>query len=727
MIVLTFTHFVNYTHIVSERQRRRERRRSTMMNRVRTITIGMLGAVLLTACGGGSGGSDAPAPRTENASLSQVADCEELADFVRADARDKLAVQAAQLRSQGWGWADVHPAPAFTASPAPQATAAAGPEAPARHFTDTNLQVPGIDEPDMIETDGDRLYLLDEASLLVVDAFPPADTALRETIAVEGQPTGMFVTGDRALVFSRVYDSGDLGGADACGIIGGPFPLPVFAGGVLPQPGLVPDARCPAAFVKLTLLDLAATPARTVRELYLEGDYLSARRQDGVVRLVAQRWWGLPASIPDPWRALWVPTPPADATEFAGRVDAWEQSALAAVDASPLDAWLPAVRERRGGALIDLPLPCEQARVPSGTTAPQGSTVVLALDMSVDDSAVANTLLLGGASQLYANGETLVLASSDWQPVATDDAAERTILHVFALPAASLATEYRGSGTVAGFLPSTFALDARNDVLRVATTVTNRESFTTASRITTVRLASDGTLTTLGTTPDLAPGERLFGTRFLGDRAYLVTFRQVDPLFVVDLADAAHPAVLGEVELPGFSEYLHPLGDRHLLTVGQAAGLFAPAVRIFDVGDPSHPRLTSEYTLPEGWTPATGNHLAFVYDPTLGILALPFSGYARSSLFLLDVDASTGITLRGEVREDRHVVPCPPGFGNCFAPCAPPFDWEGCPVPCDGCFEDPQMERGLFIDDAVYAISTRHVQVFAVDDLSAPRATATLP
>jgi uncharacterized secreted protein with C-terminal beta-propeller domain len=334
---------------------------------------------------------------------------------------------------------------------------------------------------------------------------------------------------------------------------------------------------------------------------------------------------------------------------------------------------------------------------------------------------------LGGASQIYANASTLVLASSDWQPVATDDSRERTVLHAFDLPAGSLATVYRASGSVPGLLPSQFGIDARDDVVRVATTVTKPDISATASRVTTVRIGDDGTLSILGATPDLAPGERLVAARFLDDRGYLVTFRQIDPLFVVDVADPAHPAVLGQIELPGFSQYLHPLGDHHLLTVGQAADLSAPAVRIFDVGDAAHPQLTSEFTLPPGFSPATSDHHAFVFDDTLGVLALPFSGAERSSLFLLDVDPSRGITQRGEIHDDPFSVPCQPGFGNCVVPCAPPFEWEGCLVPCGGCFVDVQMERGVFIDDTVYAVSTRHVQVVPLDDVGAPIATVELP
>ena len=714
------------------------------------ITVVVLASSLLTVgCGGGggSGGADGPAPRSDSATLAQVADCDQLADFLRRDARDKITVQADQLRTQGWTWAADHPAPVSTtaAMPTPQATAAPGTGAngDGHHFTDTNTQVPGIDEPDVVETDGRRLYVLGTDALLVLDATPPAATALRASIAVEGFPLGMFVAGNRALVLSSVFDTGELGGADACRSIGLPFPLPSFPGGVLPMSDIgIPTepAQCPAPFVKVTLLDLTGTPPRTVREIYVEGSQVGARRQDGLVRVVAQRSWGLPGTVPDPWRAIWLPTPPADAAELVSRVDAWESAALAAVDASPLDAWLPAMRERRNGALVDLPIACDHAHVPSGTNAPEGANLVLGFDMSVDDSPVENTLLLGGAAQLYANGTTFVLAGNDWQAVSTDDSLDRTVLHVFDLPAGSLAPVYRGSGTVPGSLPSELGLDGNADALRVATTVTKPggHPFLTVNRITTVRLADDGTLATVGTTPDIAPGERIFGVRFLGDRAYVVTFRQVDPLFVVDVADPAHPAVLGQVDLPGFSQYLPPLGDRHLLTVGQTADFTRPAVRIFDVGDPAHPALTSEFDLPTGFTTATGNHLAFVYDDTLGILALPFSRFSEpqslrprgggASLFLLDVDADHGVTLRGEIRDDPAMRPCLSGEGpQCVEPCAPPFDWEGCLVPCGDCFDSVQMERGVFIDDTVYAISTAHVQAFDVGDLATPLATVPLP
>jgi hypothetical protein len=566
----------------------------------------------------------------------------------------------------------------------------------------------------VVETDGDRLYLLHQGALLALAAFPPATTALAERIAIEGTPLGMFVADRRALVVSTVYDGGELGGDPRCDTIGPPFPTSPL---IEPWRDFSPTFPCQSSFVKLTLLDLTSTPARTVRELYVEGWYVAARRHGGRVRVVVQRDWGLPAGVPDPWERIWSPAPPSSEAELAARVDAWERTALAAIDASTLADWLPAERERVGGTLVERALTCEHARVPPAGQAGHGTSLVMGLDMSVDDAPVEDTLLLGSASQVYANGETLVLAHPEWQAEPLDGAGSRTALHVFALPADSLATVYRGSGFVPGTLLSQFAVDARGDVLRVATSFASGERQQNVTRVTTLRLENDA-LATLGATGDLAPGEQFLGARFLGDRAYLVTFLRVDPLFVVDLSDPAHPTVLGEVELPGFSEYLHPLDPQHLLTIGRAADdqgrTLGVALRIFDVGDDAAPRLTHEHLLPnDAWTPAETDHLAFTFDTRLGLLALPVNRYLpsdRATLQLLAIDAIAGIELRGTIDHG----------GAGIVPCAPPFESEGCAT-------YTAMQRGLFIDDVVYSISTAKVQAHGLDDLATPLASVTLP
>ena len=678
------------------------------MSILRTTVIGF--AILtLAACGGGGGGSSGgtEAPEPASATLSHVADCDALLAAIQTDARQKIAVQADEMRANGWLYAGGGvPSPVFSATPAAFPTAMPTPGGQAGPPTDTNTQVPGVDETDIVEIADTRIYLLRSDRLLMLRAVPPAETALVDEVGIEGFPLGMFVADGRALVVSSVYDDGTLGGDSPCGTIGGPFP-------VESQPSPV---VCNSSFVKLTLLDVATTPARVVRELYVEGFHVASRRHGSRARVVVQRTWGTPPALPDPWMTIWAFGGPATEAEFVQRVDAWEERALAAIDASDLGDWLPAELERVNGALVKRALTCEEAAVPPAGATPLGATLVVGLDLADDATPPTDALLLGAPSQIYANADTLVLAQSEWNlgPFSDASTSTRTALHVFALPSETLATEYRGSGFVAGSVSSQFGLDVQGDVIRAVTQVGPAGNWGNATRVTTARIAGSAGLEILGTSADLAPGELLRGVRFLGDRAYLVTFLQVDPLFVVDLSDPSHPQMVGELELPGFSEYLHPLDDTHLLTIGRAATddgrPLGVALRIFDVGDPTSPRQTAEYTLPiDTWSPAEFDHLSFTFDASRGLLALPVNSYGadpRATLELLAIDATAGISRRGTV--DHGPVTFPP----CTEFACPPADW---------------MQRGLFIDDAVYSLSNLELEVHALDDLATPLATVTLP
>jgi uncharacterized secreted protein with C-terminal beta-propeller domain len=356
---------------------------------------------------------------------------------------------------------------------------------------------------------------------------------------------------------------------------------------------------------------------------------------------------------------------------------------------------------------------CAAVHVPPPGLTGDGTTRIVALDMHDADAPIHDASIFGNAASVYASTDVLLLAQPDWSWLPDGgEATDRTAIHAFALASDPPATSYLASGFVPGTPLSQFAFDVQDDIIRVATTVRSFTGDPSTSRITTASI-DDGALVTLGATPDLAPGEDIRAVRFLGTRAYLVTFQQIDPLFVIDLADPAAPRVLGEVELPGFSEYIHPLGPTHLLTIGQDVDPFGlirgAALRIFDVSDPAAPRLTHQELLNgAGWTPAATDHLAFTFDASRGVLALPFSRFDGSylvSLLLYAVDATTGFDLRAEI-DHGHLAP------------------ELCQ---HGCAHLVEMRRGLFIEDWVYSISSIAVQAHALDDLTTPVATAALP
>ena len=209
-------------------------------------------------------------------------------------------------------------------------------------------------------------------------------------------------------------------------------------------------------------------------------------------------------------------------------------------------------------------------------------------------------------------------------------------------------------------------------------------------------LADDGlgNLREVGYVGGLGPGERIFAVRFMGDKGYIVTFEQIDPLFTLDLSDPAFPRVVCELEVTGFSSYLHPIGDDWLLAVGQEANeegrIIGLAVSIFDVRDFENPKLAHRH-LVEGeedtwsWSEALHDHHAFTYHR--GVLSIPAyiggDGERFSGLLVLAVDPEDGIFEIGRI--DHQDL----SDGDHTA-------W---------------MRRSVYIEDAIYSLSSAGVKV----------------
>jgi uncharacterized secreted protein with C-terminal beta-propeller domain len=183
-------------------------------------------------------------------------------------------------------------------------------------------------------------------------------------------------------------------------------------------------------------------------------------------------------------------------------------------------------------------------------------------------------------------------------------------------------------------------------------------------------MAAAGNLQTVGSVTGLAPGERIFSVRFLGDRGYVSTFRQVDPLFVIDLANPTRPRVVGELKVPGFSSYLHPLDATRLLGIGRdvdpATGLvLGLQLSVFDTSDAANPRRVATYTFPgdgwQSWSDALWDHKAVSWFADQQILALPVSqgdGWRVGSglvVFRIDAAAADAFTNLGTIMHDGSV------------------------------------------------------------------------
>jgi uncharacterized secreted protein with C-terminal beta-propeller domain len=221
---------------------------------------------------------------------------------------------------------------------------------------------------------------------------------------------------------------------------------------------------------------------------------------------------------------------------------------------------------------------------------------------------------VGGGELVYATASNLYVTTSS-EP-------STTRIHRFSI-ADPDAARYEGSGSVPGHLLNQFSMSESDGVLRVASTIDGPPS---ESVVTTLRV--DGSaLPELGHVGGLGAGERIYAVRFLGQLGYVVTFRQTDPLYVVDLRDPARPVVRGELKIPGYSAYLHPVGDGLLLGVGQdadAGGRVRGAqVSLFDVSDPAAPARLASAPLGAGWSEVESDHHAFLWWPATSLAAVP--------------------------------------------------------------------------------------------------------
>ncbi|MEZ4288302.1 MAG: beta-propeller domain-containing protein [Polyangiales bacterium] len=692
--------------------------------------------------------SNVPSADVSTATLTASHDCGSAFEAIKADAKAQVDLQVKSIEEgfyyYGWG-VFVDGSRGFEGSPvadgatggtggatgSPTPTTNEAANDPTGH-SDTNNQVEGVDEADIVKVadDGNTLYVIRSNRFYKLDAWPPADLSETANVEIEGYPTAFFVDGDRAVVFSSVWNVPALDGATANGDCYGYAPGEDIALGA--------DVYyCGASYVKVTTLSVSGAELQVDREVYFEGSYLSARRHDTIVRLMLSSSLAQPATVPQFWQYYYDSNVDwNDQSAMIAAAKEWAQIAKAAIDQTELADWMPVHGERIDGEVVALSPSCDDVYFPNPGLTSYGLTQIVRFDMSNANSDVATTAISGYAANQYASEDTLVLAQPDWSWAERGVDHDRTALHAFALNGAD--TVYKGSTFIDGYINDQFSIDEKDDVLRVATTRTEWEPNaddtavwvppTTTNFVTTVAVQADG-LATLGTTEPLAEGERIFSARFVGNIGYIVTFRQVDPLFAIDLSDPSNPHKIGELKIPGFSDYMHPLDDTHLLTIGrdideQTQQDNGVALQIFDVSNPAEPMLAHKYLLGAGYTDASWEHKAFTYYADKGLLAFPFVNYEgtfSSTLEIFRVSADVGFNRIGDVDHTSLVED-----GCSMVPGGVP--WESSDAFYNYCGYFPQVRRGVFINDDssefVYSISDGGVLVHNLDDLATAIGTA---
>jgi uncharacterized secreted protein with C-terminal beta-propeller domain len=468
-------------------------------------------------------------------------------------------------------------------APAPSATDGPG-------FSTTNVQEAGVDEPDIVKSDGRRIFTIAQGVLRVVDVSADAPKLVGTLELGGGYAHQLLLRGSRVLVLSTI--SGPIA-------IDGPVGVARPDTSVAPVPGGGPTTL-------LSEVDVSDPAApKVARTMTLDGAFVDARMTGGTVRVVV-------SSTPQPTT----------------------QQPLAS---ARLRAFVPAttIRSRISGKTFRRGVvPCGDVRRPDVFSGLDLLTV-LTIDLDKGLYSVDRDAVMAGAQTVYGSAGSLYVASQKYVRALQDTGdvpqGMRTEIHRFDATDDGQTT-YAGSGSVPGFVINQFALSEHDGALRVASTdepawlPDGRQADAPQSYVTVLGKQGGG-LAQLGQVGGLGKGQKIYAVRFVGDKGYVVTFRQIDPLYTLDLATPSAPKVLGELEISGYSAYLHPISDTLLLGIGQEASdqgrPLGTQVSLFDVSDLAHPKRLQHVVYGTGSSDAEYDHHAFLWWGPAGLALLP--------------------------------------------------------------------------------------------------------
>ena len=573
--------------------------------------------------------------------ISRFASYEELQDFINTNAQDT----AFPWRGVVWRGVVLHSASGEVSKEG----AVYAPAAP--DYSTTNIQVAGVDEADIVKTDGEYIYLASGNRTIIVKAYPPEQAQVLSEIELEGTAVGIFINGDRLVVFAEE--------------------MPYYDVRLGPVEKIYMPYISPKTFIKVYDVSDRENP-RLQRELSADGQYVSSRMIGDYAYVV----------INEP---------------------VYEQ-----------DDELNLPKICFGGNETEIPATdiyyCDVSDYYYMYTS------IIAINTQNDDQEPTyETILLGASSNLYVSLNNIYLTFPMWGRDVGDS--QKSSIHRIHIEGDEI--EYVAGGEVPGMVLNQFSMDEYEGYFRVATTTYER---TPRNHVYILDMA----LNITGSLTHLARGETIYSARFMGERGYLVTFKKTDPLFVIDLSDPYNPEVLGELKITGYSDYLHPYDENHLIGIGKETveakeGDFAwyqgVKISLFDVSDVSNPVEISKYEIGDRGTesPVLRDHKAFLFDKPRNLLVIPVSvaeideseypegvpsnAYGKpvwQGAYIFHISPDTGLRLEGRITHLEDLAD-QESYYYCYCPFS--------------------VQRSLYIGDVLYTISQAKLKMNNLENL----------
>jgi len=585
-------------------------------------------------------------------------------------------------------------------------------------YSKTNVQVEGVDELDTMKNDGKYIYTVNQNKVVIVEAYPADLMKIISDIEFDNYINGIFIYDNKLMVVESSYGYGPY------------FDTETNVGAF---PERVIDSGSYKSEVNMHVYDISddlILNPKLLETFSVEGDYYASRLIDGHVYVIANRY----VDYSNPVIPLFkegnnVESVDASQVYYSNYYGPNLMfSSVMAIDIDDLkyegDVFL--LGANNGIYVSENSIYLAGFKSYDYFKVYEGSLEIM-LGVFPEEYKDEVEEIINSDDEYYKRYDRAnLLISTYFNSLDTDDKIkfeeklaeanqnyyaelskeyEKTVIHKVEID--GLKIDYRGSGEVQGYILNQFSMDEFDGNFRIATTTGN--NFGNFDSSLNHLFVLDDDLKVIGSVEDLASGERIYSARFLGDKAYMVTFRQVDPLYVIDLSNAEAPKILGYLKVTGFSNYLHPIGDSLLLGIGHEATEEGRAlglkISLFDVSDFENPIEIDKYVVESEWSysEAEYEHKAVLFDDSKDLLVIPVSyseNLGNNFEYWQGVFAFTvtdgDVSLNGKIAHDVSQDKFDGYYGSNYN----------------------YIKRSLFIDDILYTVSDVKIKANNIGDLA---------
>jgi inhibitor of cysteine peptidase len=602
-------------------------------------------------------------------------------------------------------------------------------------YSSTNIQEAGVDEPDIVKTDGSYLYVISNSTVFIIAAYPAEEAEIVSTITLNEShnPRNLFVNGDRLIIIAQSYlyrtypgeevylldeevksDDENIG-SDEKAVSSYSY-----------------DIWTDTSTAQIFIYDISSreTPIQ-IQHIEMEGYYSTARMIGDFVYVITTSYAYEPILYADEGSS-YIPKIRIDGVEEP--IDLSQIYYIDSPEASGTLTYITSINvvDETKDVNSEVFIIGDPSIVYVSQDAIYITSVHNDYDYSFLDDALQDSILSALPSDAIDEFDTVdSLSLTDYQKSTVSEwifyqyfeqlndkdkkdiarqimlELEKTTIHKIEIHNGSVV--YTAQGSVPGYINNQFSISEYEGNLRVATTVNGWmmrsyiSSFDSYNNV----YVLDESLKIIGTLENIASGESIYSVRFMNAMCYLVTYKQIDPFFVIDLQNPSNPMILGELKIPGYSTYLHPYDEQYIIGIGKDNTSIK--INLFDVKDVSNPTTIDTYVIEDDtdeyyWMYSTAlyEHKAFLFDSEKDLLIIPISTDNIESAYVFNISLN-GIQLKGIIShksiesESEAKEPLESSY------------WRG----------DYQysIKRSLYINDVIYTFSDAMIQMNDMNSL----------